>query len=46
MTGYLMDISGGPNLSLKLVILIIMVKNVTFIAQTAVWCDNGQSLYL
>jgi len=26
------DISGRPNLSLKLVILIIMVKNITFIA--------------
>jgi len=25
------DISRGPNLSLKLVILVIMVKNVTFI---------------
>jgi len=32
MTGHLMDIFGGPNLSLELVILVIMVKNVTFIA--------------
>jgi len=31
MTGHLRNISGGLNLSLKLVILVIMVKNVTFI---------------
>jgi len=31
-TGHLRDISGGPNSSLELVILVIMVKNVTFIA--------------
>jgi len=31
-TGHLRNISGGPNSSLKLVILTIMVKNITFIA--------------
>jgi len=32
ITGRLGNISGGPNLSLELVILVIMVKNTTFIA--------------
>ena len=39
-TGHLIDISGGPNLSLELVILIIKVKNVPFTTQTAVWHDS------
>jgi len=32
-TGYLMISLGGPNLSLKLVILVIMVKNVTLLPE-------------
>ena len=35
------NISRGPNSSLELVILIIIVKNITFIAWTAVQCDNS-----
>ena len=34
ITGHLMVISGRPNLSLELVILVIMVKNITFIVKT------------
>jgi len=45
MTGHLMDISGGLNSSLELVILIIMVKNTTFIAYTAVWHDSGLAMF-
>jgi len=38
-----MVISEGPNSSLELVILIIIVKNTTFIAQTAVWHNSDVS---
>jgi len=44
MTGHLRNISGGPNLSLELVILIIKVKNITFIAKMAVWYDTAVSI--
>jgi len=41
MTGHLRNISERPNLSLELVILVIKVKNITFIAKMAVWHETG-----
>jgi len=40
MTGLLMVISGEPDSSLELVIIVIMMKNITYITKMAVWCDT------